>query len=293
MELWYRIVEALPGDWTQFVFMKHALLAVLLAAPAFGLLSTLVVSNRMAFFSEVMGHSALTGIALGVVIGVRDPLVSMVVFCALLAAGISAARGATHASPDTVLGVFMAATVALGIVILSRGGGFSRYTGYLIGDILTVTTPQIALLGAVLAVVVVFWAFAGNALTLISLNPAVARSRGIRVGLLEAAFAVLLAVVVALSIRMVGLLILNSLVVLPAAAARNVSRNLRTYTVLSVAFSLFSAVAGLIASFYAGTASGATIVIVAALLYGGTVLRAAAGRWAGGAAARAPQGRAP
>lgn len=271
MEAWCKALDLLPGSWTQFQFMKQALLAVLLAAPTFGLLSTLVVSNRMAFFSEVMGHSALTGIALGVLIGVRDPLLSMVVFCALLAAGISATRGTTHASPDTVLGVFMAATVALGIVILSRGGGFSRYTGYLIGDILTVTKPQIALLAALLVVVIVFWSFAGNALALISLNPAVARSRGIRVVWLEVAFAVLLAIVVALSIRMVGLLILNSMMVLPAAAARNAAKSLRAYTALSVAFSLCSGVLGLIGSFYAGTASGATIVIVAALLYAATV----------------------
>jgi zinc transport system permease protein len=213
-----------------------------------------------------------------VLIGSRDPLLSMVVFCVLLAAAISVTRGATHASPDTVLGVFMAATVALGIVILSRGGGFSRYTDYLIGDILTVNKPQIELLAALLVVVVIFWAFAGNALTLISLNPAVARSRGLRVGWYEAAFAVLLALVVALSIRMVGLLVLNSLVVLPAAAARNVSRNLRAYTALSVMFSVSSAVLGLIASFYAGTASGATIVIVAAVLYGATVMWAFARR---------------
>jgi zinc transport system permease protein len=278
IDAWYRALDLLPGDWAQFQFMKLALLAVLLAAPTFGLLSTLVVSNRMAFFSEVMGHSALTGIALGVLIGSRDPLLSMVVFCVLLAAAISVTRGATHASPDTVLGVFMAATVALGIVILSRGGGFSRYTDYLIGDILTVNKPQIELLAALLVVVVIFWAFAGNALTLISLNPAVARSRGLRVGWYEAAFAVLLALVVALSIRMVGLLVLNSLVVLPAAAARNVSRNLRAYTALSVMFSVSSAVLGLIASFYAGTASGATIVIVAAVLYGATVMWAFARR---------------
>jgi zinc transport system permease protein len=272
MDSWNRLIALLPGSWSQFEFMRHALLAVLLASPALGLLSTLVVGNRMAFFSEVMGHSALTGIALGVLIGTRDPLLSMVVFCTLLAVGISVVRGTSRAAPDTVLGVFLAAAVALGIVVLSRGGGFARYTGYLVGDILTVRVPQIGLLGGVLVLAGLFWVLAGNAMTLLSLHPAMARSRGLPVRLLDALFAVLLAVVVALSVRVVGLLIINSLLILPAASARNVSVNLRSYTGLSVLFSVFSGVCGLIASYYWGTATGATIVLVAASLYAVTLL---------------------
>lgn len=271
MDSWDKIASLLPGSWSQFEFMRQALLAVLLASPAFGLLSTLVVGNRMAFFSEVMGHSALTGIALGVLVGTRDPVLCMVVFCGLLAVAISVVRGASRAAPDTVLGVFLAAAVALGIVILSRGGGFARYTAYLVGDILTVRDSQIALLGLLLGLAVLFWVLAGNALTLICLHSAMARSRGLPVRLLDALFAVLLAVVVALSVRVVGLLIINSLLILPAAAARNVSSNLRSYTALSVCFSLFSGVSGLIASYYLGTATGATIVLVAACIYGATL----------------------
>ena len=254
-------------DIWRFTFMKQALLAVLLVSPLFALLGTMVVSKRLAFFSDVLGHSALTGVAIGVLLGWADPQFSILFFAVALAVCVNVLRLATNAASDTVLGVFFAVVVAIGVVILSAGSGFARYTGYLIGDILAVTPAQLGWLAACAVAVLAYWIFLGNALLLTGVDKSLARSRGVRVFLVETGFCVLLAVVVTFSIRLVGILIINSLLILPAAAARNLASNTRAYTALAVTFSIFSGICGLAASYYWGTASGATIVLFAAFIY--------------------------
>ena len=268
IDLWYRLVDMLPYNWTHYVFMKNALLAVLLVTPCFAVLGTMVVSNRMVFFTDVLGHSALTGIALGVLLGFHDPTFPMIVIAVVLAVGINLLKNATRASMDTVLGVLYAFIVALGIVILSRQGGFVKYTKYLIGDILAVTPKEIAWFFLIAIVVLVYWYIAGNAMVLTSVNPSLARSRRVNTFLIETSFTILLALVVIVSIRLVGILIINSLLVLPAAGSRNLSRNMYSYTLGAVIISIFSGIVGLIVSYYWGTASGATIVLFATACYG-------------------------
>ena len=268
LDLWYRLVDMLPFVWTHYAFMKNALLAVLLVTPCFALLGTMVVNNRMAFFTDVLGHSALTGIAIGVLLGFHDPTLPMIAIAVVLAVSINLLKDTTRASVDTVLGVLFAFIVALGIVILSRQGGFVKYTSYLIGDILVVSPQQIAWFFIIAVVVLVYWLTAANAMILTSVNTSLARSRRINTFLIETSFTILLALVVIVSIRLVGILIINSLLILPAAASRNIARNFHAYTAWAVIISVFSGIAGLIASYYWGTASGATIVIFSAACYG-------------------------
>lgn len=251
----------------EYQFMKNAFTAILLITPAFGLLSTMIVNNRMAFFSDALGHSALTGIAIGILAGFSEPLWSMLLFSSLLAICIGLLKSKDLASTDTIIGVFSTTSVALGIVILSRGGGFSRYTGYLIGDLLSISPAEIVFLGYVLLAVLIFWGLFFNRLLQASVNSSLARSRGINVLLVEILFNTLTAVIVASSIKLVGLLIISSLLVLPGAAARNVAANMSQYHFFSVTAAVFSGVFGLILSFYWGTAAGATIVLGAAACY--------------------------
>ena len=268
INLWYRLIDILPFGWTHYAFMKNALLAVLLVSPLFALLGTMVVNNRMAFFTDVLGHSALTGIAIGVLLGFHDLTLSMIAVAVILAVAINLLKGSTKASMDTVLGVTFAFIVALGIVILSRQGGFVRYTKYLIGDILAVTPKEIAWFFLIAAVVLVYWYIAGNVMVLTSVNPSLARSRRVNTFLIETSFTILLAIVVIVSIRLVGILIINSLLILPAAASRNLARTFHAYTVWAVIISILSGITGLIVSYYWGTASGATIVLFASGCYG-------------------------
>jgi len=267
MGLWHSLISVLPFSWTSFEFMRNALLAVLLVSPCFGIVGTMVVGNRMAFFSDVIGHSALTGIAIGVVIGVTDPRPVMILFAALLAVLINIFLEMTKAANDTVIGVFFAATIALGVAILSRGGNFSKFTVFLIGDILSVSPSELAFLALMLLAVLLFWIILGNALALTAVDPALAYGRFSPFAV-RTLFSVLVAVVVILSIRWVGILIINSLFILPAAAARIGAGTIRSYLARSVVLSVLAGVAGLVISFYAGSACGATIVLCAALLYG-------------------------
>ena len=268
IEAWYKLLSILPFSWAHYNFMNNALLAVLLVTPLFALLGTMVVSNRMVFFTDVLGHSALTGIAIGVLLGFHDPTFPMIAVAVVLAVGINLLKNATRASMDTVLGVLFAFIVALGIVILSRQGGFVKYTSYLIGDILVVTPKQNAWFFLIAIIVLVYWYIAGNSMILTSVNPSLARSRSVNTFLVETSFTILLAIVVIVSIRLVGILIINSLLVLPAAASRNLSRNMHSYTLGAVIISIFSGIIGLIVSYYWGTASGATIVLFASGCYG-------------------------
>ena len=247
--------------------MKNALLAVLLITPLLGMLGTMAVNHNMAFFSDALGHSALTGIALGVILGIDNELISMVAFGILLALIITKVRSAGTASADTVISVFSSAAIALGLVILSVGGGFSKYSSYLIGDILSVTSSEILILAVTLVCVTIIWAFIYNKLTLVSINRELAASRGVRVALIENIFVVLVAVVVMLSIKWVGVLLINSMLILPAACARNFSTNSRQYLFSSVGISLVAGLGGVISSFYLNTSAGATIVLISAILF--------------------------
>ena len=257
----------LPFDWTEFAYMKNALLAVLLITPLFGLVGTMIVNNKMSFFSDALGHSALTGIAIGVLLGMDNYLLSMMGFALLFALGIAAVMRSGVSSADTIISVFSSVGMALGVVLLSASGGFAKYSSYLIGDILTVQPQEIALLLVLLAAVLVLWVLFFNKFLLTSVNADLAASKNIRVDLLQNLFMVLVAVLVTATIKWVGILIINSLLVLPAAAARNLARSMRSYHFWSIGISLFSGVSGLIISYYAGTAAGGTIVLVAAVLF--------------------------
>ncbi len=264
----YSVIDALlPFDWLGYNFMKNAFVAILLIAPLLGILGTMAVNNKMAFFSDALGHSALTGVALGVVLGVDNEIISMVAFGVVLALIIAKVKKAKTASSDTVISVFSSASIALGLVILSAGGGFQKYSQYLIGDILSISASEIAMLAAAFVAVLVVWALIFNKLLLLSINRELAASRGVRTSLVENVFVVLVAVVVMLSIKWIGVLLINSLLILPAAAARNVARNSRQYLALSVLISLVCGISGLIFAYYADTSAGATIVLICSVVF--------------------------
>ena len=268
MSIWYSVCEAIPLEMLRWDFMKNALLALLLMAPLFGLLSTMIVTGRMSFFSDALGHSAFTGIALGCIFGMTMPIYAAVIFSVLFALLFSFVRSRSNQAADTLIGVFSSSAVALGIFVATLGGGsFTKYNKYLIGDILSVTPAEIGLLALVLLIVLIFWVLSVNRLTLTAIHPQLASSRGIPVGLSQTLFTVAIAVVVTLTISSVGLLILNSLLVLPGAAARNVAKNLKQYHGFSVLFALLAGLGGLCVSYYSGCSAGAAISLLLALIF--------------------------
>lgn len=268
MTLWYALWDALPIEMLHWNFMKNALLAVILMAPLFGLTSTMIVTGRMSFFSDALGHSAFTGIAIGAICGVASPTWVAVLFSLGFSLLFSYVRSRSNQAADTLIGVFSSAAVALGIFIATLGGGsFTKYNRYLIGDILSVTPAELGMLALVLVCVLIFWTITSNRLTLTAVHPQLASSRGIPIHLTQAVFTAAIAVIVTLAISWVGLLILNSLLVLPAAAARNISRNLKQYHLFSVLFAFVAGICGLTVSYYFGSSTGAAISLILALIF--------------------------
>lgn len=259
--------DFVPFVWADYKFMVNALLAVVLIAPLMGILGTMAVNNKMAFFSDALGHSAFTGIALGVLLGIENEIVSLIAFGVFVALLITKVKNKGNTSSDTVISVFSSSSVAIGLLVLSYGGSFTKYNSYLVGDILSVTAGEILSLLITLVAVCVIWALIYNKLLVISINRELAASRGIKTALYENIFVIMVAVVVMLSIKWVGILLINSLLILPAASARNIAKNSRGYLAGSVVISTVCAVAGLIISFYASTSAGATIVTVSAVVF--------------------------
>ena len=276
MELWYALVDLLPFDWAQpgsMYFMKNALLAVLVISPLFGVLSTMVVHSRMSFFSDALGHSAFTGMAIGAICGFNEPTWAAVLFAVVFALLFNLVRRRSALASDTVIGVFSSTAVALGIFLSTLGGrSFTKFNSLLIGDILSVEPEKIALLAGILLVVLVLWGLSFNQLMLSAVHPALADSRGVKVFWQETVFSVAIAVVVTVSMTWVGLLVINSLLVLPAAAARNVSRTMFQYHLVSLLGAGLAGIAGLMTSYYVGSSAGAAITLYLAVWFLGTFL---------------------
>ena len=257
MEVIYSVMESLlPFSWVSFTFMKNAFLAILLITPLFGLVGTMIVNNKMSFFSDALGHCALTGIAIGVVLGVSNYSFAMLCFSVLFALGISVIMQSEASSSDTIIGVFSSAGIGLG-----------KYSSYLVGDILSITKNEIIMLAVTLVVVISVWVVSFNKLLLAGLNSEMAASKQINVRFYKNLFSVLIAIIVTISLKWVGMLMINSLLVLPAASARNLARNMKSYHLMSVGFSFISGISGLLISYYIGTSAGSTIVLVSAMIF--------------------------
>ncbi len=268
MEGIYALMDTLlPFEVFRFTFMKNAFLALLLLTPLLGLLGTMAVNHQMAFFSDALGHSALTGIGLGILLGFRSDLTAMLIFGIVWAVAICLIKQSGSSSTDTIISVFSSTSVAAGLLILAKGGQFAKYSSLLIGDVLAVTPSDLLTLAIALPVGILLWVFLYNALLLTSVNASLARSRGIRTRLIECAFVVLVAIAVMLAIRWVGVMLINALLILPAAAGRNLAKNTRSHALWSVGIALFCGIAGLIAAYFLDTSAGASVVLVAALIY--------------------------
>jgi len=271
MQIWYSLVSLLPFEWSQpgtMLFMKHALLAVLIISPLFGILSTMVVHSRMSFFSDALGHSAFTGMAIGALCGFQEPTLAAVVFAIAFAVLFNLVRRRSALASDTVIGVFSSTAVALGIFLSTLGSrSFTKFNSLLIGDILSVEPEKIWVLAGILLLVVLLWAVSFNQLMISAVHPALADSRGVRVFWQETVFSVAIAVVVTLSMTWVGLLVINSLLVLPGAAARNVAKNMAQYHLFSLLGAVGAGIAGLMTSYYVGASAGAAITLYLAVWF--------------------------
>lgn len=264
----YAVLETiLPFEFIEYAFMKNALVAVILISPVFAVLGTMIVNNKMAFFSDALGHSAISGIAIGMLLGISNVNISMIIFAIIFAVLLNYVKNKTTYGADTIISVFSSIAIALGLAILAQNASFNKYSSYLIGDILSITNLEILYVFLTFICVFVFWYFTFNKLNIISINKSLAKSKGINIKLIDNIFVILIAVIVMVSIRWIGILLINSLLILPAASSRNIAKNMRTYHLYAIIFSLFSGITGLIISYYHNIPTGPMIVIISGLMY--------------------------
>lgn len=255
------------SEMFEYQFMQNALWALLLIAPLFGLIGTMVVNNKMSFFSDALGHSALTGVAIGAIIGLSNYSISMIIFAVVFAILLNYIKNKDIVSTDTIISVFSSTSIALGLALLSKYGGMSKYQSYLVGDILSITTNEILILVGVLLVTFALFVFMYNKLVAISTSPALARTKKINIKVIDNIFVVLVAIIVTFTIKAIGILIINALLILPAAISRNVSSNMRQYTWIAILSSVAASIMGLVISFVYNVPTGPTIVIITAVMY--------------------------
>lgn len=268
MELIYNILETiLPFEFIDYTFMKNAFIAIILVSPVFAILGTMIVNNKMAFFSDALGHSALTGIAIGMVLGISNMNISMILFAVIFALLLNFVKNKTNYGADTIISVFSSIAIALGLAMLAQTGNFNKYSSYLVGDILSINNIEILYLFLAFIAVFIFWYFMFNKLNVTSINTTLAKSRGINTKLIDNVFVILIATIVMISIRWIGILLINSLLILPAASSRNIAKNMRSYHLLSVIFSLLAGIMGLILSYYWNIPTGPMIVIISGIIY--------------------------
>lgn len=237
-----------PFGFFDGIFLYRALLAMLLLAPTSAMLGVQVVNHRMAFFSDAVSHSALAGLALGVLLSI-GALSGMMLLAVLMGAGIVLFQRRSGLSADSLTGVFFSATVALGLAMLSsRPELASELQMFLYGNILTLGDRDIWLLFALLTGTLIFMFFWGNTLFLFGLNPALSEAHSIRSKWHMLAFSILLSVTVVIALQVVGVLLVTALLVVPAATARNLAKSAAKMYAWSVLLSLLSSVIGLIVS---------------------------------------------
>ncbi len=191
----------------------------------------------------------------------------MIIFAIGFALLLNYVKNKTTYGADTIISVFSSIAIALGLAILAQTGNFNQYSSYLVGDILSITDTEIIYVFLIAIAVLVFWYFTFNKLNLVSINTTLAKSKGVKTKKIDNIFAILIAIVVMISIRWIGILLINSLLILPAASSRNIAKNMRSYHLYSVLFSLFSGISGVIASYYFNIPTGPMIVIISGCIY--------------------------
>jgi zinc transport system permease protein len=262
----------LPSDF-QYPFLVRGFICVLILAPILGGLSHLVVTRRMAFFSAALGQAALTGVAIGLLLGepLNAPYGGMFGFCLLATLAMIYVKRRTTLPPDTLIGVFHALTLGLGLcllVALTRQFNVHQVESVLFGSLLTVTDGDLLLLLVVGGMVAILLATQYNRLLLDSVNPSLATVAGASSIYLDYFFAILLTLSIVVSLKIIGALLVEALVVVPAAAARNLARSTRAYLVWSIAVAFLAGSGGLIVStrFLVPT-GGAVVLAVSAIFF--------------------------
>lgn len=261
-------------DSFKYGFVINAIICALLIGPILGAIGTMVVTKKMAFFSEAVGHAAMTGIAIGVILGepFSAPYISLFTYCILFGLLINYTKNRTKMASDTLIGVFLAMSIALGgslLIFVSGKVNSHALESILFGSILTVNDSDIYILLVTSIVIILILIPFLNKMLLASFNPSLAIVRGVNVKLIEYIFIVMVTVITIASVKIVGSILVEALLLIPAASAKNLSKSIKSFVVYSIIFSLISCLLGIYLPIYfeLSIPSGGAIILVASIIF--------------------------
>ncbi len=246
--------------------MQRAALALCLLAPTCAAMGTHVIQIRFSFFSDAIAHSVFTGVAIGLAVGL-DPLFTMLAFTLAIGWAVVMMKASGRLPADTIIGVFMSASVALGLALVTISRRINAFTPYLFGDVLSVTIRELVVVAILSSAAIAFLVAYGNSLMLAALSQELAQAEEIPVRRLEVLFSLLLSALIAVSVRFVGALLVTALLLVPAAAARQVSRSVSGNFWTAIGVGLSSSMIGLYASYILDIGTGPSIILVAFALF--------------------------
>ncbi|MGI0495420.1 metal ABC transporter permease [Alkalinema pantanalense CENA528] len=251
----------------QLPFMQRALLGGILTGLMGGMLGSFTILRQLSFFSDALGHSALLGISIGLLIGI-NPSVVLLPFAVCFALGVTYLLERTRLWTDALLNIIYSSSLAIAVIVLSFVGQYKGgLNNLLFGDILAVRELDLVLSSLLLIVCTVFIGLTLRTQMLLTLHEPLAIARGVSVSLHRTAFIVLLSLVVGISIKAIGVLLVSAFVVIPACAARLLSRTFTNYVVLSAGLGALSAVIGMVVSAAFNLPSGPSIVATQLVIF--------------------------
>ena len=266
----------LPGIF-EHTFMIRGMLAAVIIGPILGGMGTVVVTKKLAFFTQTIGNASLTGVALGLLFGepIEGTYAGLYGFCLIVALLMTFVKNRTRLSNDTVIGVVLAQVLGIGIIMLvmvTKQFNIHQVEAILFGSLITLTDADLLALVLSSVIVTVIFCITFNRIVIAGFNPVLAKARGINPVLLEYVFITLMTTVVVASLKLIGALLVLVLIVVPAAGAQNIVGGLRQFIWVSIVFSTVSTASGLLLSGLFPVPTGTAIVLVSSILFYATLM---------------------
>ena len=254
-------------DLLQYTFFQHALIGSLLASIVCGLIGTYIVTRRLVFISGGLTHASFGGIGMGLYTGI-SPILSAAIFSVLSAFGVEWLSKRKDMREDSAIAVFWTLGMALGIIFTFLSPGFAPdLSAYLFGNILTITFGDIALLGGLAILLILFFSCFLHPIIYVAFDREFARSQGIPVQAFEYVLMMFIALTIVACLRMVGIVLVISLLTIPQMTANLFSHRFHRIIWLSIGIGYLSCLGGLLISYYLNVPSGAAIIFFSIIIY--------------------------